>query len=180
MRMRAVVLSLASLASLSLLACGGPLSEADAKKAWAATRNGLNASPESGGITALEEYTGSCSGGGTAEFKSTGDVAAGEITTVNFAYDVTYKDCQEDGIVTNGTITYTGDVVVDGTLGATSVKETYTGDLVYSGEVSGTCTSAMEGVVETSVTGVKIDYTGTFCDYEGDRFEDVHVEVAYD
>lgn len=174
-------LSTMALAALStLLACGG-INEEDAKKAWAATQKALDTSSAGQALTAIqalydvEAFSNECSEGGRAEFKMAANVNVDDITSVKFDYEVTFSDCEEDGVITNGTIVYRS-AVETGEAGTTVVLD-YDGDLTYSGEVNGACEVTLDARVETSASGTSVAYSGKYCGHDGEVLEEVDVNV---
>jgi len=171
-------IALAALA-LALVACGG-INEDDAKKAWAATQKALDTSAGQA-LTAtqalydMEAFVNECTDGGQATFKMSADVNVGEMTSVDFDYEVLFEDCGEDGVVTNGTIVYAS--AVETSEAGTLVVLDYDGDLTYSGEVNGECEVALDARVETSATSTSVQYTGSYCGHDGQVVEDVDVNV---
>jgi len=173
-------LPFAALALATIIGCGG-INADDAKKAWAATQRSLDTSSAGQALSAtqalydMEAYSNECSEGGQAIFKLSADINPGDITSVDFDYEVSFKDCAEDGVVTNGIITYKSSVVTSAA-GATITLD-YDGDLTYSGEVNGECEVTLDASVETSASGTHVQYSGKYCGHDGEVLEDVDVNV---
>ena len=176
-----------------LIACGSdPLTKAETEKAWPTTGATMHDRSTSSGAleAALTEELGisvsaPCPEGGKVEVSvSLSDIA--NAANGDFAYEVGFDDCENQGLTMNGEVKYMFGFATDGA--TTTLEWGWSGDLEYDGTlatppcavtdctVEGDCEFDMTGRLSvtaggtegagTDPTTVEIEYSGNICGHE--------------
>ncbi|OGQ82641.1 MAG: hypothetical protein A2289_22305 [Deltaproteobacteria bacterium RIFOXYA12_FULL_58_15] len=182
--MKLLTLAVVSLA-LSVVACGEPLTKAEAKKAWPGTA-GLADSSDNGAssLTASISRSLDCPKGG--DMDATASVSSNlRSADFDFGFELELNDCtvqvgefdaQGAYSLTDSEMTLDGDMewafgYEDNGDGSFELSWSYTGDVSYSGVVEGDCefelTASMTSNANSSdPLAIEVKYDGDICGYQ--------------
>lgn len=172
--MRQLTMTLCIGSLLIFAACGDPLTESEAKKAWPSTNSMLDSgqSNTSGNPLTVANaigpsFTANCAQAGSLKYTI-------PISTLlnpdEFSFVVNFNDCKSDDIKMNGELKYALSLTTTAT--SMSFSWSWKGDLDYEGAVEGDCEYDMSGSVTVGQAGgaspvdVDVQYSGKMCDHD--------------